>query len=225
LVFGMSTPEKFLQLSLFEGMFCLPHLAGVLHGYLVGQWRVGVLTQRNLNCAMIFLNHFFKVCQCGDNMTRTLITRENIELELSKCGPDSRIYLGCDSRRFRESGVFFADYTLVVVIHDDGCKGAKILGQTVRERVFDNTPDRPALRLLNEVYKLAAMFQEYEDLFVGFHTEVHLDLNPNKRFKSSGVVSEAIGYIRGVCQIEAKLKPHAWAASFAADRFESLVAA
>lgn len=158
-------------------------------------------------------------------MKHNPINRENIELHLGRCGPATRIYLGCDSKRFRERGIWFADYTLVVVLHDDGRKGAKILGHTIRERVFDNTPDRPAMRLMNEVYKIAAMFQEFEDLFFGYHTEVHLDLNPNKRFKSSSVVSEAIGYIRGVCQIEAKLKPEAWAASFAADRFTSLKAA
>lgn len=158
-------------------------------------------------------------------MKNNPITRESIAHNLARCGADTKIYLGCDSRRFREKGIWYADYTLVVVLHDDGCKGAKILGHTVREKVFDNNPDRPAMRLMNEVYKLSAMFLEFEDLFYGYHTEIHLDLNPNRRFKSSGVVSEAIGYIRGVCQLEAKLKPDAWAASFAADRFTSLKAA
>lgn len=158
-------------------------------------------------------------------MAKNTITRKSIVDHLGRCGPDTRIYLGCDSRRFREKGKWMADYTLVIVIHEDGCKGAKILGHTVREPIYDNSPDKPAFRLMNEVYKIAALWLEFGDLFAGYQTEVHLDLNPNKRFKSSGVVSEAIGYIRGVCQIEAKLKPDAWAASFAADRYLSLRAA
>lgn len=114
---------------------------------------------------------------------------------------------------------------MVVVLHDDGCKGAKILGHIVRESLYDNSPERPSLRLMGEVYKIAQMYLEFQDLFSGYHTEIHLDLNPNRRFKSSGVVPEALGYIKGVCQIDAKLKPDAWAASFAADRFSTLRAA
>lgn len=179
-----------------------------------------------LFCLGIFsINFLTQDKACGEVMGTNQITRDSIEFHLGQFGPETKVYLGCDSRRFRLGGRWYADDTLVVVLHDDGSKGAKILGTTVRERVFDNSPDRPAMRLMNEVYKIASMFQEFEDLFYSYHTEVHLDLNPNRRFKSSGVVSEAIGYIRGVCQLDPKLKPDAWAASFAADRYESLKAA
>ena len=51
---------------------------------------------------------------------------------------------------------------------------------------------------------------------------VHLDINPNEFHASSNVVAQAIGYIRGTCNVTPSVKPYAWAASTAADRFRSL---
>ena len=54
--------------------------------------------------------------------------------------------------------------------------------------------------------------------------EVHLDINPNEEYNSSIVVNEAIGYIKGMCNVVPLVKPKAFAASYAADRLKSLVA-
>lgn len=54
--------------------------------------------------------------------------------------------------------------------------------------------------------------------------EIHLDINPNKEHNSSLVVQQAVGYIKGVCMVEPKVKPLAFAASAAADRYKSLAA-
>jgi predicted RNase H-related nuclease YkuK (DUF458 family) len=54
---------------------------------------------------------------------------------------------------------------------------------------------------------------------------LHLDINPDERYGSSCVVTQAIGYIIGTCNIEPKVKPYAFAASIAADRYKGLVAA
>jgi len=40
--------------------------------------------------------------------------------------PQTKIYIGADSERFRVGGIWFADYTLAVVVHIDGCHGCKI---------------------------------------------------------------------------------------------------
>jgi len=52
--------------------------------------------------------------------------------------------------------------------------------------------------------------------------EVHLDINPDEMHGSSCVVQQAIGYIRGTCNVIPMVKPDAFAASYAADRLKSL---
>jgi len=49
-----------------------------------------------------------------------------------------------------------------------------------------------------------------------------LDINPDDHYASSNVVSQAIGYIRGTCNVVPLVKPQAFAASYAADRMRSL---
>jgi predicted RNase H-related nuclease YkuK (DUF458 family) len=49
-----------------------------------------------------------------------------------------------------------------------------------------------------------------------------LDINPDEMHGSSCVVSQAIGYIKGTCNVVPFVKPDAFAASYAADRFRSL---
>ena len=58
----------------------------------------------------------------------------------------------------------------------------------------------------------------------GRDVEVHLDINPNEMHNSSMVVQQAIGYIKGVCNVIPMVKPQAFAASYAADRFKYVVA-
>ncbi len=48
--------------------------------------------------------------------------------------------------------------------------------------------------------------------------EVHLDLNPDKKHVSNLITEQAIGYIRGTCNVIPLIKPEAFAASYAADR-------
>jgi len=50
--------------------------------------------------------------------------------------------------------------------------------------------------------------------------EVHLDINPDQMHKSSVVVNQAIGYIKGTCNVIPMVKPRAFAASYAADRLD-----
>jgi predicted RNase H-related nuclease YkuK (DUF458 family) len=52
--------------------------------------------------------------------------------------------------------------------------------------------------------------------------EVHLDINSADEHASSNVVAQAIGYIRGTCNVTPKIKPEAFAATNAADPLRSL---
>ena len=138
--------------------------------------------------------------------------------------PETKVYLGADSERVNVRGKWFADYTLAVVVHIDGKHGCKIFGDVQRERDWDQKANKPSLRLMQEVYKVSDLFHELADVLQDRHVEVHLDINPNERYKSSAVVNQAIGYIKGTCNIDAQVKPKAFAASYAADRLKFVLA-
>jgi len=136
--------------------------------------------------------------------------------------PETKIYIGGDSERFRMNGVWYAEYTIVVVVHYDGCRGAKLFGEVTRMRDYDQQKNRPALRLMNEVYKISEMFLELQDDLKDREVEIHMDINPDEIHGSSCVLQQAIGYIKGTCNIVPMVKPNAWSASFAADRYTTL---
>ena len=77
---------------------------------------------------------------------------------------------------------------------------------------------------MNEVYKVSQLYLDLADVLEDRLVEVHLDINPNEMHGSSCVINEAIGYIRGTCNVIPLVKPQAFAASYAADRFKSIAA-
>ena len=136
---------------------------------------------------------------------------------------ETKIYLGCDSERINIRGTWFADYAAVVVVHIDGKHGCRIFGEVTRERDYDQRKNKPALRLMNEVYKVSALFQKLADVLEDRDVEVHLDLNPDELYGSNCVIAQAIGYIKGTCNVVPMVKPSAWCSSFAADRFSRIL--
>ena len=147
---------------------------------------------------------------------------DQVEKFIAAQGPGTKIYLGADSERFRESGGWWAEYTTVVVVHINGKNGCKIFGEVDRERDYDQRSDRPSMRLMNEVYRVSELFQRLAPVLTDRPVEVHLDINPNEMHASSCVVQQAIGYIRGTCNVIPMVKPQAFAASYAADRLRGL---
>ena len=138
--------------------------------------------------------------------------------------PLTRVYLGCDSERVMVDGTWYADYCLAVVVHINGNNGCKLFGEVHRERDFDSRQGRPSQRLMTEVYKVSQLYLELSALIAN-DIDVHLDINPDENFGSSCVISEAVSYIRGTCNVIPFVKPEAFAASYAADRFKGLKAA
>ena len=147
---------------------------------------------------------------------------DQVEKFIAAQGPGTKIYLGADSERFRESRVWWAEYTTVVVVHINGKHGCRIFGEVDRERDYDPRGDRPSMRLMNEVYRVSELFQRLAPVLADRPVEVHLDINPNEMHASSCVVQQAIGYIRGTCNVIPMVKPQAFAASYAADRLRGL---
>ena len=139
--------------------------------------------------------------------------------------PETKIYIGGDSERFRRNGKWHAEYTLAIVVHINGKNGCKIFGESSIELDYDQKRERPAMRLMNEVYKISELYLKLHEVLEDREVEVHLDINPNEMHGSSCVVQQAIGYIRGTCNVIPMVKPKAFAASYAADRLKEVLAA
>jgi predicted RNase H-related nuclease YkuK (DUF458 family) len=67
------------------------------------------------------------------------------------------------------------------------------------------------------------MYLEFADDLENRDVEIHMDISAEERNGSSCVVNEAIGYIRGMCHMEPMVKPDAFAASYAADRYSDAI--
>ena len=127
----------------------------------------------------------------------------------------SKVYVGCDSKRSRTTGE--VRYATVIILHIDGKHGGKLWSFIDNE--IDYAPvTSPRMRLVNEAYKAVDIAAQIVDTVGSRHFEVHLDLNTNPKYKSNLAVKEALGYVLGVLGFSAKLKPEAWASSSAADK-------
>lgn len=150
------------------------------------------------------------------------IDQDEITEYLNSQSQETKIYLGCDSERVNVRGVWYADYVVAIVCHINGNNGCKIFGEVFRERDFDQRLDRPNIRLMKEVFKVSETYLQLAEIFADRYVEIHLDLNPSEMHNSNLVVSQAVGYIRGTCNVIPLVKPKAFAASYAADRLKEL---
>ena len=141
---------------------------------------------------------------------------------ISQQSSTSKVYIGGDSYRVIREGRWFAEYTIVIVVHKDGKHGCKIFGENSCEPDYDKNQDRPSMRLMNEVYKIADLYLKLKEVIGDREVQIHLDINAKESAGSSCVVQQAVGYIRGVCNVVPLTKPNAFAASCAADRAKAL---
>lgn len=155
-------------------------------------------------------------------MYKKQIDIDEVAAFTANCGPETKIYLGCDSERLMVNEVWYADYITAVVVHVNGNNGCKIFGAVDRERDYDQRSDKPRMRLMNEVYRVSNLYLEMVKE-IPFDIEVHLDINPSEMHNSSIVINEAIGYVKGMCNVIPMVKPRAFAASYAADRYKEIV--
>ena len=127
--------------------------------------------------------------------------------------PQSSVYIGCDSIRYKRNGLWFAKYSTVIILHKDSRHGSQLFHESVDMPDYGNLKQR----LLNEVNFAVVAATEIIDVLGDRHMEVHLDINPDPKHKSNVAVKEALGWVRGSLGIEAKIKPHGFAATHAAD--------
>ncbi len=129
--------------------------------------------------------------------------------------PNAKIYAGCDSQRFKKSGIWNARFIACLIVYEKDVN--KIFAEISIEMDYDKNPGKPVMRLMNEVYKISAMVLELKDVLENRELEIHLDINPRKEAGSHCAFNQAVGYIKGLNGITPVTKPDAWAASCVSD--------
>lgn len=120
----------------------------------------------------------------------------------------TKVYVGCDSRQMGKNTLFVT----VVVVHLEGSKGAKVFPFSERVPRINST----RWRLIQEAHYATYKALELKDLIGERELIVHLDYHPSDAHRSNAVVKEAVGFVLGQ-GLEYELKPHAHAATSAAD--------
>jgi predicted RNase H-related nuclease YkuK (DUF458 family) len=136
---------------------------------------------------------------------------------LCNVNSNTKIYLGCDSVRYRKENRWFAKYATVCIIHLNGKNGCKLFSNISHEPDFDVKRNRPKIRMMNEVQKVCALYTQLAPFIDEFEVQIHLDINPDVKYGSSCAVAEATGYVLGSTGLKPKLKPDSFASSFGAD--------
>ena len=152
------------------------------------------------------------------------INFEEVKEYLSKCGPESKIYIGADSERIMVDNVWHVDVMCCLIVHIDSKHGGKMFGQIRRERDYDKALNKPRMRMMMEAYAAADLYLRFVELIDQYDVEIHLDIACNKIYGSNCAYNEAVGYIKGVCGVDPVTKPHSWAATNCADATKRLLA-
>ena len=138
---------------------------------------------------------------------------EAAKIAIRESSPQSSVYVGTDSIRFRKNKQWYAKYSTVVIVHMDSKKGCRLFHESIDMPDYGNMKQR----LLTEVQMAVTTATEIIDIIGDRHLEIHLDINPNPKHKSSVAVKEALGWVKGSLGLDAKIKPSAFAATHAAD--------
>ena len=130
---------------------------------------------------------------------------------------NTKVYLGCDSVRYVKNDRTWARFASVAIVHMNGKNGCRIFSSISHEPDYDLKASRPKMRMMNEVQKVCALYNQLAPFIDEFDVEIHLDINTDPMHGSNCAANEAAGYVLGMTGIEPKLKPESWAASFGAD--------
>lgn len=120
----------------------------------------------------------------------------------------SSVYIGCDSKSLSGHTLF----GLVVIIHIESSRG----GRCYAEKTSVNRKMDIKERLIKEVELSINCAFEIHDVIGPRNFEIHMDINPDRRFKSHALVGQATGYVSAQ-GFDFRIKPHAFAATTAAD--------
>ena len=123
----------------------------------------------------------------------------------------AEIHVGCDSHYIKDRCIF----AVVVAVYEPRKGGTYFFA---RKKVDRKLIPNMKMRLLKEAeiaIELANIINTSVDLK---KTYVHLDINPDKRFKSSQVFTSATSWVKSQ-GYDCIVKPDSWASSWLADAY------
>lgn len=147
-------------------------------------------------------------------MARKELDFDEVREFIENSSETTAVYIGCDSQLHRKRGKSRVSYARTIMVHIDGNKGCKLFGDVIVEQGNGAMEHR----LFREVEIVLGVYEEIKDACGDRKFEIHLDVNPDPKYKSNSVLSATTGWVRGVTGIDPKVKPEAFAASYAADR-------
>ena len=146
-------------------------------------------------------------CDASSMVTNISNIMRLIQLKKNLC----EIHVGCDSHFIKEECVF----ALVIALYEPGKGGTYFFA---RNKMPRSKSRNMKMRLLKETEK-AISIADYIRLNIGLDDiHVHLDINPNKKYKSSQVFTSATSLVKSQ-GYNCIVKPDAWASSWLADAY------
>jgi predicted RNase H-related nuclease YkuK (DUF458 family) len=162
-------------------------------------------------------------------MTSPDLNYDEINEYIRNSSPNSVIMIGCDSLRKENKGRASALYSTVVCIrHATGTgnsvmyHGCKVFGASVRlpdygKVIRSGKMANLKTRMMQEVTFALEAFENIHEALGDRPFEIHLDISSRPECESNVAMADAKGYVMGMTGREPEFKPHALAASFAAD--------
>lgn len=142
---------------------------------------------------------------------------DSVRKFISEQSSETTVYIGSDSIRYKTDGKWTFEVCTCVIVHKNGRNGARVFGQITKHLDFDQRADRPSMRLMQEVIETANMYLALANSIGTRKYEIHMDISKLPENGSSIVFQQASGYVRAMCNTEAKIKPDAFAGTHAAD--------
>jgi uncharacterized protein len=146
-------------------------------------------------------------CDASSNV----VCLDEIFRRVKKKKKTSEVHVGCDSHFIKDKCIF----AVVLAIYEPGNGGTYFFARSkVDRKLFLNMK----LRLLKEtelslhLADLISSFLNRECMFV------HLDINPDKKYKSSQVFTSATSWVKSQ-GYKCIVKPDSWASSWLADAY------
>jgi predicted RNase H-related nuclease YkuK (DUF458 family) len=133
---------------------------------------------------------------------------EEVKKHIEESPESSSVYVGVDSQVI-DGHTHFA---LVVVIHIASSKGSMVFAEKSKDPKYMAISER----LMKEVDMAVKCAMEIHPYVGNRKFEVHLDFNPDSKYKSHSYVAAASGYVSAM-GFDYKIKPGAFAASYCAD--------
>ncbi len=146
-------------------------------------------------------------CDANSNTVTIENVIEFVRKKISTC----EIHVGCDSH-FAATNCVFA---IVIAVYEKGKGGTYFFARAKRARpLFSNMK----LRLLKEVELAIQMADKISPFLKRENITVHLDINPDKRYKSNLVFTSATSWVKSL-GYQCVVKPDSWASSWLADSY------